>query len=163
MLHSVTQDFPPGEAEGAPRRTPGRPWAKGTSGNPGGKPRRTVDGKSLPELARAYTAEALRVLAGIANNPKELSVTRIMATETILRRGWGDAPPVVQGGGEFRVVIEHVPVDPNAPRAPGVLRLPGDPATVSTLDVIDADTRDVIDREFAIPPSDAPASKGAKE
>lgn len=77
------------------RITRGR-WAKGVSGNPGGRP------KTAPEVRdafRAHTAAALATLADLLANGSETS--RARAAEVLLDRGWGRAPAVTAGeGGE---------------------------------------------------------------
>jgi hypothetical protein len=140
MLHSLAQAEFSADAsatpDGAPlRRVPGRPFKPGTSGNPGGKPRRSVDGQSLPELARAHTGDALRALAGIVNDPKELTANRIAAANVILQRGWGDIPRAPSEDREMRFVVVTHPDEPNAPRAPGVIRSLGDPPELTPLTI----------------------------
>ena len=71
-------------------RTGPTTWAKGQSGNPGGRsPRVGPNGESIAELARAHTAEALATLVevctGKANEPRD----RVAAANAILDRGWG--------------------------------------------------------------------------
>ena len=60
-------------------------FAKGQSGNPGGRPRGHGD---LRELARKHTLTALRTLAEIAERGENESA-RVAAANAILDRGWG--------------------------------------------------------------------------
>lgn len=65
-------------------------WAKGQSGNPGGRsPRVGPNGETVAELARAHTAKAIKTLVEVmtarANEPKD----RIAAANALLDRGWG--------------------------------------------------------------------------
>jgi hypothetical protein len=70
----------------------GRPFAKGESGNPGGRPR--VEGE-IRELARQHTGTALRTLIEIAERGENESA-RVAAANAILDRGYGKAAvPVV--------------------------------------------------------------------
>jgi hypothetical protein len=71
----------------APQR--GRPFPKGVSGNPSGRPKRDL---ALAELARAYTHEAIRTLAEIMTNPNAPASSRIAAAIALLDRGYGRAP-----------------------------------------------------------------------
>lgn len=66
------------------RRGPGRPFQKGQSGNPGGRP--AVSGP-LKELARAHTDEALATL--VAALAADENNVRVMAANSLLDRGWG--------------------------------------------------------------------------
>jgi hypothetical protein len=73
-------------------RTRGRPFGKGESGNPGGRPR--VEGE-IRELARQHTGTALRTLIEIAERGENESA-RVAAANSVLDRGWGKpAVPVV--------------------------------------------------------------------
>ena len=73
-------------------RTRGRPFEKGESGNPGGRPR--VEGE-IRELARQHTGTALRTLIEIAERGENESA-RVAAANSLLDRGYGKpAVPVV--------------------------------------------------------------------
>jgi hypothetical protein len=69
------------------RRGPGRPFPKGTSGNPGGRPKEV---RHVQELARAHTLEAIETLVDVMQNSK-LDRARVAAAEAILNRAWGRA------------------------------------------------------------------------
>jgi hypothetical protein len=66
-------------------RTIGRPFVKGRSGNPGGRPR--VAG-TLRDLARAHAPEAIEELARLALKAKS-ETARIAAIRELLDRGYG--------------------------------------------------------------------------
>lgn len=58
-----------------------KPWPKGVSGNPGGRP------KGIARLAREHTDRALEVLRdALENDDKRVAV---VAAKEILDRGWG--------------------------------------------------------------------------
>lgn len=58
-----------------------KPWAKGVSGNPGGRP------KGIAAKAREHTDKALEVLVeGMADEDPRVRVT---AAKEVLDRGWG--------------------------------------------------------------------------
>jgi hypothetical protein len=67
----------------------GRPFAKGESGNPGGRPKVVSE---IRELAQQHTLAALRTLIEIAENGENESA-RVAAANSILDRGW-DKPAV---------------------------------------------------------------------
>src|SRR4030088_2946068 len=67
------------------RRGSGRPFAKGTSGNPGGRPKEAVHVK---ELAREHTVAAVKTLAEIMGNTEEPAAARARAAEALLNRAW---------------------------------------------------------------------------
>ena len=61
-------------------------FVKGTSGNPGGRPR--IIGE-VQEVARQYTVEAINTLAAIMRNPKAPPAARALASNSILDRAYG--------------------------------------------------------------------------
>ena len=69
----------------APLRVPGRPFAKGVSGNPGGRPKEIGH---VRDLARQHTAAAIRTLVEIMESGKTDSARAAAASE-LLSRGWG--------------------------------------------------------------------------
>ena len=84
------------------RRGPGKPFQKGVSGNPGGRPK-TIE--EIRDLARSYTAEAMQSLLRIATSGKSESAV-VAASNAILDRGWGKAP--VTFGDEDRKMIRSM-------------------------------------------------------
>ena len=83
-----------------PAKPRGKPFEKGKSGNPGGRPREL---KHVQELARQHTRKAIKVLANIMNDESEKASARVRAAETILDRAWGKAPATMElSGGEPR-------------------------------------------------------------
>jgi hypothetical protein len=64
----------------------GRPFPKGISGNPGGRPK--VLG-NVQELARQRSPEAIETLVTIMNNEKAPPPARVAAANALLDRGFG--------------------------------------------------------------------------
>lgn len=84
-------------------------WEKGRSGNPGGRsPRLTPDGRSLTELCRANTVDAVNTLKELMLNAGVEPKDRITAAIALLDRGWGK--PTEKVDMEARVEQLGVPV-----------------------------------------------------
>ncbi|MCP4375767.1 MAG: hypothetical protein GY794_06280 [bacterium] len=64
----------------------GRPFTKGVSGNPGGRPKVLGD---VQELAREQSPQAINTLAKIMNNEKTPPAARVAAANALLDRGYG--------------------------------------------------------------------------
>lgn len=88
---------------GGRRPPPGRKFAKGVSGNPGGRPK---DLEQTRELARKYTRRAVLTLAKLCRGADKDSV-RVAAATALLDRGWGKpAQPVTGKDGEGPVEVK---------------------------------------------------------
>jgi len=61
-------------------------FAKGSSGNPGGRPKQDT---SLRDLARSHTAEAIETLLAIMRSKRAPASARVTAACAILDRGYG--------------------------------------------------------------------------
>jgi hypothetical protein len=64
----------------------GRPFSKGQSGNPGGRPKEL---REVTELARSAAPEAVKALVNIMNDSEAPPTARIAAATAILDRGFG--------------------------------------------------------------------------
>jgi hypothetical protein len=87
-----TPTKPAASSKGAARKTVGRPFKPGQSGNPTG-------GKKIPEdvkqAFRALTPQAVATLFGIMTEGEQES-NRLRAAETILNRAWGTPTQAVE-------------------------------------------------------------------
>src|SRR6185436_17199108 len=63
----------------------GRPFQKGTSGDPGGRPRVLGD---VQELARERSPDEVNTLAAIMDDPKAPPAARVAAANSLLDRGY---------------------------------------------------------------------------
>ena len=64
----------------------GRPFSKGVSGNPGGRPKVLGD---VQELAREKSPEAIETLSNIMRDEKAPPAARVAAANALLDRGYG--------------------------------------------------------------------------
>jgi hypothetical protein len=72
------------------------PFVKGQSGNPSGRAiYKTKTGKTLADLAREHTEEAIKTLVSIMRNEEQPAAARVGAADKILNRGWGMAPQTI--------------------------------------------------------------------
>ena len=74
--------------------TIGKPFKKGQSGNPGGRPKVVAEVK---ELAKEHTVEAIQTLVSIMTNPKFAPAARVSAANALLDRGYGRPAQHVTG------------------------------------------------------------------
>jgi Family of unknown function (DUF5681) len=74
--------------------TIGKPFKKGQSGNPGGRPKVVAE---VRELARAHTGEAIETLVSIMTNTKSAPAARVSAANSLLDRGYGKPPQHITG------------------------------------------------------------------
>jgi hypothetical protein len=73
------------DAENSARSAPrvvGRPFERGRSGNPGGRPKAVVD---VQALAREHTTAAIQTLVAALKDPRH----KVAAATALLDRGWG--------------------------------------------------------------------------
>ena len=90
-----------------------RSFPKGTSGNPGGRPRAV---RAVRDLARQYTETAVTTLVEICTKGK-MEAARVSAAAEILNRGWGRAPLAIVGDPDAPLAIELTSADRRATAA----------------------------------------------
>src|SRR5262245_18838414 len=73
------------------------PWKKGQSGNPSGKRKhlRPALKKTITELARDASPEAIKTLITVMTSEKSTMTARAIAADRILDRAYGKAPQAV--------------------------------------------------------------------
>ena len=89
-------------SKGTAKRGKGRPFEKGQSGNPSGRPK--MDDKTKTIL-KAAAPDAARLLVEMMNNPVTGEKTRLQAAQTILDRVYGKAVQPIEGGVDNKVEI----------------------------------------------------------
>jgi hypothetical protein len=89
----------------------GRPFPKGVSGNPGGRPKELRD---IVELAKAHSADAIDTLASLMRDRKVPPAARVAAANAILDRGFGKPRQGVELSGHDGGPIEHKEVSDEA-------------------------------------------------
>jgi hypothetical protein len=86
ILSPSTKDFTDNREEQPKMPGKGRPFQKGISGNPGGRPKVIGD---VQELARQKSPEAITTLANIMHDEKAPPAARVAAANALLDRGYG--------------------------------------------------------------------------
>lgn len=79
-------------------RGKGKPFQKGQSGNPGGRPKEVGN---VRELARQYTEEAITTLASIMRSG-DSDRARAEASSKLLDRGWGRPEQAIEHSGTLK-------------------------------------------------------------
>lgn len=78
----------------------------GQSGNPGGRPK----DKTLRQLAREHTVEAVQTLIEIMLDKSSSEMARVRAAEAILDRGYGKPVQAIEAAVEGQTYAVFVPV-----------------------------------------------------
>ena len=79
-------------------------FQKGSSGNPGGRPKAL---REVEALAQQHTADAIETLAKIYQNTKVSPAARVAAINSILDRAWGKSRQGIELGTNRDHPLEH--------------------------------------------------------
>lgn len=87
-MNDITNELPdvPGTTGSKPSTL--RPWPKGVSGNPRGRPKKSAEAQAVDALARAESAEALGVVLAVMREG-EKDRDRLAAALAVIERGIG--------------------------------------------------------------------------
>jgi hypothetical protein len=96
------QEQPP-RPPGPRRRVVGRPFRRGQSGNPSGRPKALQE---LVELARAETLPSLKKIVELRDQADDPRV-QLAAAREILDRGWGRPTQPLAGDADHPIQHQH--------------------------------------------------------
>ena len=86
------------------------PFKPGQSGNPKGRPKRTMsDGRHLSDLAKEHTEVALGALVKVLVSKRAQSSAIVQAAAAILDRGWGRPQQQISADLKMRAgIVEEI-------------------------------------------------------
>lgn len=83
----------------------GKPFQKGVTGNPGGRPKRTAEELDLIAACKGITPAALAVIESIMMEG-ENERNRLAAAQAIIERGYGKATQPIEADVRGNLVVE---------------------------------------------------------
>lgn len=78
-------------------------FAKGVSGNPGGRPKGAGD---IRDIARKHTPEAIETLVTVMHNARATDQARVHAATALLDRAWGRPAQTIHASVERNAEID---------------------------------------------------------
>jgi hypothetical protein len=91
-------------AENSKKLPRGKPFQPGKTGNPGGRPRKTDEERTLEALCKEKTPEALEtILQVMAKAQNERA--KLAAAQYVLDRGWGKPKESIEHSGGVTLTI----------------------------------------------------------
>jgi hypothetical protein len=101
---SIVPDHTTNTPPKPPRKIIGKPFKKGVSGNPGGKPKEL---QGIQTEARKLSREAVKVLGKIMRDAKASGAARALAANSLLDRAYGKPPQLnTASAPEFRRAVD---------------------------------------------------------
>lgn len=96
-------------AESSKKLPRGKAFPKGKSPNPGGRPKKTAEERTLEQMCRERTPEALSTVLAIMGDG-ENERNRLAAAQFVIERGWGKAvqPQELSGPGGKPIEIAEI-------------------------------------------------------
>lgn len=76
----------------------GRPFPKGKSGNPSGRPKRTAEQQDALEALRGLSGKAVAVVEGLLADKTASPSLRLKAAEIVFERCYGKPPVAIEVG-----------------------------------------------------------------
>lgn len=93
-------------AENSKKLPRGKPFQPGTTGNKGGRPRKTQEERTLEAMCKDKTPDALATILKIMSGGKQ-ERAQLAAAQYIMDRGWGKAKESVELSGSVTLSISE--------------------------------------------------------
>lgn len=97
----MPKEHSPAENRKKPR---GKPFQPGNSANPGGRPKKTEEERTLEQMCKEKTPDALTAILAIMSRSQN-DRARLAAAQYIVDRGWGKAKESVELSGTVTLSI----------------------------------------------------------
>lgn len=102
-----TKHSPAENSKNLPR---GKPFQPGKTGNPGGRPKKTEEERTLEAMCKDKTPEALATILAIMEDGQQ-ERARLAAAQYIIDRGWGKAKESVELSGSVAHTLSDAELD----------------------------------------------------